>query len=1241
MRNFRKKLTPILIIVFLVIAVPFSVKLVQKRQEIRSRAEGTPPATPKIAGLVLPSVQGFQSDAFTGSSNVSYPLLFPSGLGGQKPNLALSYSSGSVDDIHVGTDNWPVKYPAQASFVGLGWNLGGIDNITAGGDGRFFATVGGASYELINEYYDPYDGHPTSPNWHTNPESYIKIEHLIAGGYGFNNLNPWTITTKDGTKYTFGSTKDETYNNFPEIATAYEIQDKTDPAHPGTGTSAKVGYKWMVKKIEDTHGNTTSFQYQTEIGTDIRGVSDGSGCQGNYSPPENHQYVRFIRPVSISWNNNHYTAEFGYEDRTDKNIDNPNPSCNNPQKHFTDKRLKEILVKIDEQLLRKYTFEYQYAAAPSLQGPSHSLLTKIAQFGTDGATSIPPYTFSYLYPDVDFSSITVKSGNAAYIQIADNGYNGKVTYEYRWGSIWICNQSNQCTPAPNSTNRVRVAKKTVEDGMGNNITSSISYSDDGGSSEGGLAFGDLIYPPSAVTPTPGFSPGLKNYEFLGHGWAKETLSEKNSPGQIVSVTKSYFHQRDSVTQGANTLYFPDPRKGRAHTTEVLDPQNEAVVLSKNQNWHDYNPKPTFNPVDGKMDRNFHPFMALYGTDNYLYDSGNEKHTRTSFGYDIYGNQNVISDDGDVDKQGDERRSETAYIYNTQKWIVNKPLITRQFKKLPGQANFTEFAHAGYYYDMLGWNTPPVKGDITSVDKVSLSPEIHILTHTKYDSFGNPIEITDARGSTTKTEYDHTFRLFPIKVTNPLGQFTTTDYNFLLGVPTRVVDVNGVETRFEYDTLGRAKKIIKTGDDSTKPSVEYIFKDNDASSKAPMVVGTKTRIETGTNQIMETYQFYNGLGQVIQEQSYGPQEGQILISDTVYNSRGAIYEKAVPYFVPNDQTPNPQMGIYQIPNVGRPKTTTNYDALGRVIRITNIDGTFSTTSYNGFTKTAVNEAGVKKYFENDAFGSLLKVQEFNTPGASVPVYATTTYEYDLSLGALTKVTDTKGNITTINYDNFGRKTDMNDPDLGHWRYSYDINSNITEQTDNKNQKIRFEYDPLNRLTKKLYPDQTGVNYYYDEGNFSKGKRTRMVDPSGSTQTEYDNRGRITKETKIITVNGQSNTFITQYSYDNLDRVKTITYPDNEQVQYSYNRAGQPQGLSIVGGQQIVINTTYNSLGQVEKQDYGNNTSTVYSYNNSLRLRSIKTSNPTSPLFWKTYSYDPVGNITSIADQINTAETENFT
>ncbi len=251
---------------------------------------------------------------------------------------------------------------------------------------------------------------------------------------------------------------------------------------------------------------------------------------------------------------------------------------------------------------------------------------------------------------------------------------------------------------------------------------------------------------------------------------------------------------------------------------------------------------------------------------------------------------------------------------------------------------------------------------------------------------------------------------------------------------------------------------------------------------------------------------------------------------------------------------------------------------------------------------------------------------------------THYSYDV-LDRLVQVKDAANNTTTMTYDLLGRKTSMSDPDMGAWSYQYDAVGNLTRQTDARGTIINFQYDALNRLTLKDLPSGTDVNYYYDETGYgkSKGQRTRMTDGSGETKYYYnDARGRLTKEEKYIS----GSTFVTQWSYDSLDRVVTMTYPDGEVVTTGYDARGRP--YSLAGTNTYVSSATYNALGQLNVLDFGaaNGAKTTYTYYGqagvtpppgyanlpSYRLMELRTVNASGTEIQRLrYGYDNVGNV----------------
>lgn len=1192
MQSFKnKRVISLIVLFFLILVIPLSVFLVQKSQENRSKAANNSDANPKITGLVLPSVLGFQSDLFSGAANISYPISVPAGPGGIKPSVSISYSTGSVDDLHTNTPDWSARYIAQAQLAGLGWNIAGVDSITKGSRGQYYITVGGASYKLISRSYDLY-GRPNSEDWDTSPKGFIRVKHNPSN-WGYNE---WIVTGKDGTTYYFGS-------NENSKAT---VVDVPDPDNNPT-SQVDVVYRWMLTKIIDTHSNTIEYSYTKEEKT-LTGYP--------YCKEANRPYVKAILPQQIKWANNHFTIDFIFEDRTDWNFEAVNEGgCT--QTHFTNKRLKELQVKTDSQLVRKYILNYRYP----LSGIKHSLLTSVTQFGKDGTTSLPPYTF-------DYEGVS----NETYLKWANNGYNGKVIFSYLRTKPFVIGRdgTNWSETTPGSE-RTRVIKKITEDGMGNTITNRTMYESDTFESNGYVGVG---YVDKKLSDPAG------EFEFLGFANAKDILYEKNkdgnNPSDIVNMTKKYFFQKDTVDQiigGQNrTYHFPDPRKGKAYKTEIQD-KTGRVLTSSEEDWK-YDIKPHYNEVDGTQDITYFPLVWLNNTKGTI-DGVTKK---TSYRYDQYQNTTHVIEEGDISKTGDEKFTVTSYYYNTTNWIINRPRLTSLFRGTP-DGNKQEISRTGFYYDGLGWDQPPTKGDVTMTDNVSLSPnEVHVQTKVKYDQYGNQIEVIDPKGNTTKTLYDPTYNSYPIKLTNAFDQTMITEYDYILGVPIKLTNLNGVETNFTYDNLGRSKKIIMSGDTNDKPSVEYIIKD-----QTPMVVGTKSRIHSNTDDVTEIYQFYNGLGQLLQTQSYGPEQNQIIVNNNYYNSAGLLVEKPIAYY----QTV--QIGSYQNP-LSALSEKTEYDALGRQTKMTSTDGKSILTQYAGQMTTVINENNVKNTIEKDVYGNIIKSALYNSNAPNAAPYSIFRNEYDYGLNVATKTWDGLNNETAITYNGFGKKIQSKDPDMGIWKFKYDLNGNIIEQTDGKNQTIKLDYDKLNRIVKKTTSDNSTVNYYYDENQYGKGNKTKMVDPSGNTIYEYDVRGRLKKETKTITISQASETMNMEYSYDNIDRLLTIKYPDNEQIKYSYDRAGRQYKMEA-GTQTLVSNTTYSAPGKIKKIDFllnNNQTmSTEYLYywgqngeRSDLRLKNIQTSTPSTRLFSKKYTYDNVGNITSIIDEISN-ETESFT
>jgi len=104
----------------------------------------------------------------------------------------------------------------------------------------------------------------------------------------------------------------------------------------------------------------------------------------------------------------------------------------------------------------------------------------------------------------------------------------------------------------------------------------------------------------------------------------------------------------------------------------------------------------------------------------------------------------------------------------------------------------------------------------------------------------------------------------------------------------------------------------------------------------------------------------------------------------------------------------------------------------------------------------------------------------------------------------------------------------------------------------------------------------------------GQRTGMLDGSGGTGWSFDNRGRLTNETKTVTGSGL---FRTQYGYNIANMPAWMKYPgDNaastgEQVTYGYNSQGALKTLYSSNNYYYVNSTIYDAAGRVNQRWLG--------------------------------------------------------
>lgn len=1226
-----------------------------------------------VQNLILPTVLGSQTNAFTGDAQVSYPISLPKGVGGLMPSLGLSYSSASVADFAVGTQlpgrgggnhtaSKASRYFQQAGQFGFGWNLGGVDSISKIRDAKdsnlitYILTLSGTSYKLISNG----DG-----TWGTSPNSNLKISHIgCKYDHVAQDTGSWQITDTSGTWYVFGAESGERCtllrSGNQHLSTAWRFK-----FYPNNEYSNLEPYKWMIRLIRDIHGNEIHYDY-TQEWKDIETCSednqypmnliDGSTVNNGF-----YKYTTAVYLDSITYGDDkEFQVRINYENRPDWKIEYGGTSeipaylyaCN--QNYYSKKRADQITVTKNGNQYALYDLGYtenaNHFSNNDGDGDSHghSMLTSIKRFGTTTSQSLPATKYVY----------TSSVPNEVLIRSIDNGNGGKVTYAFNQKPLRRCkiDNANNCV----DHSRWAVATQETEDQItGKTYTISYEY-------DNGLA----MYLTDECQE--GDCNSFDGYEFLGYGKVLQKTSKNNSadPAQI---TRSTFYQANQSGSCIN----PSAKKGQTSVVEILNKNGtltDGAILSKTTT--SYKAIPFQEPA---CDPSKTGFLAQKLPKTVMQDVTKTQDgvtTKVAYEYDQYGNTTKVINHG-FSAGGDERYTLTYYATDKSgKNLISKPHTVISSKDASGRKLLSIVKT---YYDNSstlgeipsGGRGLPTKTEtgvkrknnnssedmaledvaneaevlgVSSADNTYSFPKSATFSSStmKYDEWGNMVEVVDPRGAVTTTIYDYATHTLPERVIRPKINKkrweTVTTYDETLGKPITITDINGVTTHIDYDTLGRVKKIWGPNESKKKPAINVSYGD-----EKPVWVKTETLTDKNIPSYTSTVAYYNGLGQNIENQTQWD-NNQTKVDYTSYTSLGQVDYTVLPFliaghpgnFIHDNRVKNPS---------DDKKTVIDYDKLGRQIKVSSPDETEVSTVFSGITTTSydANDPGKtghnKKVTTVDAYGQTIKTEEYKND----TLYITSRFEYDKA-GRLVKIIDPGNHETKYSYNILGQKVKETNVDSGTILYAYDEMGNLIGKKDNKNQIITISYDSLSRIKKRLYPDGTAVMYSYDEGSKQKGKLTR-VSYNGNTSTySYDIEGNLIKEEKKIA--GDSSIYITDYAYDDANRLSKITYPidlnnNRETTTQTYTISQLPDKLTTTVGN-IIESSAYNVNGQLTDRSFGNNTTLSQKYYDAnFRLKNITLKSGNSPLLIYNYAYDNVGNIKSITDNLVASKTLSYT
>ena len=474
---------------------------------------------------------------------------------------------------------------------------------------------------------------------------------------------------------------------------------------------------------------------------------------------------------------------------------------------------------------------------------------------------------------------------------------------------------------------------------------------------------------------------------------------------------------------------------------------------------------------------------------------------------------------------------------------------------------------------------------------------------EYDSNQNLIKITYPDNSTKLFEYNANNQL--LKTINQLGNAVTYEYDSR-GFISKIVLPNTGKMKYLYNTLGQVVSVedplgnkvlytydkegkVKTKTDALGNATLYAYNGYGDLVEITNANGGKTLLEYNTDGLKTKVTFpdsatieykYDVLGRLIETKD---KLGRV--SKTEYDSFGRVAKVT---------TPNGKFVEYK------------YDVVGNLIKIIDEKGNELKSEHNELGQTT------KKY---DTLDNLLTEKEYNALGLPTVIKDGTgrdvKFQYD-SLNRLTKSTLSDSISASALYDALGQITTITDPKGHETVYEYDAMGNPTKETNPLGKSTTYSYDIYGRVTTLTNPNQTAITYEYDNvGNIKKltfggsdsitysydklYNPTSIKDSLGEVTYSYDALSRVTKR-KDVFGNELS------YAYDEIGRLKSITYPDGKTVSYEYNNDDQLVKITDFNGN--ITAYEYDDLSNLSKVTYPNGFYTTYEYDTNHKLIKLQ-------------------------------------
>lgn len=814
---------------------------------------------------------------------------------------------------------------------------------------------------------------------------------------------------------------------------------------------------------------------------------------------------------------------------------------------------------------------------------------------TGSGTPSSPYVFTYTAPSGSAASYTMKF--TAYTVKTNFGCTGVTDYPAT--SINLVSEVDlpdgskyafSYEPAPGFSGDVtgRLAKVTLPTG------GAISYSYTGGSNGAVCSDGST---PTLTRTTPDGTWTYARTQISGNHWQTKmtTPPDPANSGSVgndtvtdfqedIGGTYNFYETQRVSYQGASssnvilqmltTCYNTNTTS--CTTTSVSSPITQRNVVTSL-------PTPGSSTVQSQSITKYNSVGVPTEIDDYAFGAGavGGLLRQTIITYASLGNITAFRQIVTVKNGAGTILAQTNYNYD-QTTPVAAPSGTPQLTSPPGSS----------------------RGNLTSIQRCTNLTNCgsYLQTTMTYDTAGQLQTVKDPLNNQTSFSYTDSFLdddgsnppskahaalgyatdAYLTIITPPLNGAITLQYYYYNGATAVTTDQNNNKGWSHFDSIGRplstyGPTLPIAGTQSTaNPWTLINYTSTTQVDSYTDINDSSTTATTSCSVCRHDEGVFDGLGRAIHGYLVSDPEGQTDV-DTAYDALSRVKNSSHPYRSTNDAT----YGI----------ETPTFDALGRAIKVTHQDNTYSQTAFGasvsgsgvntaqlctaagyglGYPSLFTDEAGKHREVWTDALGRTIEADEPDSTGA---LTSNTCYFYD-PLGNLLQIVH-GSQLRTYVYDALSRVTSVSIPELANCAvtYGYDNNSNLQTRTSpapnqtscSTTVTTTYSHDTLNRLTKISYSDGTTptVQYGYDGSSLSgcgttppsltdsnpKGRMTSMCDGSGATSWAHDAAGRVITEKRTTLGNTQT----LSYAYNLDSSIYSLTYPSGKTVNYTVSNA----------------------------------------------------------------------------------------